>query len=147
MDELEEAELEMEALLLAVAELVEGAEHDGEEAGELIFREEGGRTGGAVALFGGDLQQVGGGAGGFVVGAEVGDFGDDAVAEVTDELAGELRCAVAGVEQAVDGGDDVCAGVVVDGFEHLLVDDVRDRAHELANLVDFEGGAAVDERC
>jgi hypothetical protein len=32
VDELEQAELEVEALLLAVAELVEGAQQDGEEA-------------------------------------------------------------------------------------------------------------------
>jgi hypothetical protein len=29
----------VEALLLAVAQLVEGAEHDGEKTGELFFRE------------------------------------------------------------------------------------------------------------
>ena len=54
----------MEALLLAVAQLVEGAEHDAEETGELFFGEEGRGTGGAVALFGRDLQEVGGYTGG-----------------------------------------------------------------------------------
>ena len=57
MDQLEQAELEVEALLLPVAQLVEGTEHDGEEAGELFFGEERGGAGGAVALFGRDLQQ------------------------------------------------------------------------------------------
>ena len=40
VDELKQAELEVEALLLAVAELVEGAEHDLQEAGEFFFGEE-----------------------------------------------------------------------------------------------------------
>ena len=42
MDELQQAEFEVETLLLAEAQVVEGAEHDGEEAGELFFGEEGG---------------------------------------------------------------------------------------------------------
>jgi hypothetical protein len=55
MDELEEAELEVEALLLPVTQLVEGAEHYLEEAGELLFAEEGGGARGAALLIGGDL--------------------------------------------------------------------------------------------
>ena len=39
MNELEQAELKMEALLLAVVEIVEGAENDLEVAGELFFGE------------------------------------------------------------------------------------------------------------
>ena len=45
VDEFEQAEFEVEALLLAEAEVVEGAEHDGEEAGELFFGEERRRSG------------------------------------------------------------------------------------------------------
>ena len=60
VDELQQAELEVEALFLPVAELVEGAEHDLEEAGELFFGEEGGGAGGAALLVGGDLQEFGG---------------------------------------------------------------------------------------
>jgi len=52
VDQLQQTQLKVEALLLAVAELVEGAEHDREEARELLFGEEGGSTGGAVTLFG-----------------------------------------------------------------------------------------------
>ena len=58
MDELEEAELEVEALLLAVAEFVEGAEHGLEEASELFLAEEGGGAGGAALFFGGDLEEL-----------------------------------------------------------------------------------------
>ena len=52
MDELEDAELEVKAGLLAVAEVVEGAEEDGEETGELLFGEECGGACGAGAFFG-----------------------------------------------------------------------------------------------
>ena len=58
VDELEQAELEVEALLLPVAQLVEGAQHDLQEAGQLLFAEEGGGAGGAALLVGGDLQQL-----------------------------------------------------------------------------------------
>ena len=57
MDELEEAELEVETLFLAISEFVEGAEHDGEEAGEVFFGEEGGGARRAVALLGGNLRR------------------------------------------------------------------------------------------
>jgi hypothetical protein len=97
-----------------------------------------------VALFGRDLEQVGGDAGGFGVGRERGDFGDDGVAQVADELAGELRGAVAGVEQLADDGEDGSAVVGVDGLEDLLVDDVGDRAHELADLRGIELRMAGD---
>ena len=59
VDELEQAELEVEALLLAVAQFVEGAQHDLQEAGELFLGEEGGGAGGAALLVGGDLEQLG----------------------------------------------------------------------------------------
>ena len=52
VDQLQQAEFEMEALLLSVAEFVEGAEHDREEARELLFGEQRGGTGGAMAFFG-----------------------------------------------------------------------------------------------
>ena len=42
MNQLDEAEFEMEALFLAVVQLVEGAEHDLQEAGEVFFRKENG---------------------------------------------------------------------------------------------------------
>ena len=75
VDELEQAEFEVEALFLAVAQLVEGAEHGLEEAGELFLAEEGGGAGGAALLVGGDLQELGGVA--VAVGGEAGDLGDE----------------------------------------------------------------------
>jgi len=99
MDELEEAEFEVEALLLAVAQLVEGAQHDLEEAAEFFFAEEGGGAGGAALLVGGDLQELAAEAfGGFALGREFGDPGDEGVAQIADALAGELRGGVSGVE-------------------------------------------------
>ena len=95
MDEFEHAELEMEALFLAEAEVVEGAgRHDLHEAGEFFFGEQGGGAGCAAALVGGDLEELGVG----VVWREAGDFREDAVAEIADELTGDLRGGVAGVE-------------------------------------------------
>ena len=81
VDELEEAELEVEALLLAIAQLVEGAQHDLQEAGEFLLAEEGGGAGGSALLVGGDLQELAAEAfGGFAFGREVGDPGDEGVA-------------------------------------------------------------------
>ena len=83
------------------------------------------------------MEEVRGDAGGCGVGGEAGDLGDDGVAEVADELAGQLGCSIAGVEEAADDGEDVGGVVGVDGFEDLLVDGVGDGAHELADLGDF----------
>ena len=52
VDELEDAEFEVEAGLLAESEVVEGAEEDGEEAREFFFSEERGGACGARAFFG-----------------------------------------------------------------------------------------------
>jgi hypothetical protein len=41
VDQLQEAELEVEALFLSESQVVEGAEHDREEAREVFFGEEG----------------------------------------------------------------------------------------------------------
>ena len=59
VDQLEQAQLEMEALLLAVVQVVEGAQDDLQIAGQLFLGEEQGGAGGAGALVGGDLQQLG----------------------------------------------------------------------------------------
>jgi hypothetical protein len=107
VDQLQEPELQVEALLLSVPKLVEGAEHDGEKARKIFFGEEGGGACSAVSLVRGDLEEVGGDAGGFCFGREACDLGDDGVAEVADELARELRSCVAGVEEAADDGEHV----------------------------------------
>ena len=127
----------MEALFLPISQVVEGAEHDREEAGEFFFGEEGGGASGAAAFFGGDLEEIGGNARGRCPGREGCDLGDDRVAELADELAGKLGSSIAGVEEAADDGEDVGGVVGVDGFEDLLVDGVGDGAHELADLGDF----------
>src|SRR5208283_1238573 len=144
MDELEEAELEVEALLLAIAQLVEGAQHDLEEAAEFFLAEEGGGAGGAALLVGGDLEKfVADAFGGFAVYAEAGDFGDERVAQVADALAGKLGGGVSGVEKLVGGGHDFSGDVLVYGIEDALEDGVGDGAHELADLGGVEAGVAA----
>ena len=108
VDELEEAEFEVEALFLAIAQLVEGAEHDLQEAGEVFFAEEGGGACGAGALVGGDCRSSLPMPSRIRPRARVGDFGHEAVAQVADELAGELRGAVAGVEELVAARHHFC---------------------------------------
>ena len=135
----------MEALLLAVAQFVEGAQHGLEEAGELLFGEARGGAGGAALLVGGDLEEFGGRRVGRVFG-EAGDLGDEAVAEVADGLAGELGGGVAGVEELVGYGHDLGGAVLVDGFQDPFEDGVGDGSHELADLLGVEAGDSVFER-
>jgi hypothetical protein len=59
MNQLEQAEFKMEALLLAVVQIVEGAQDDLQIAGDLFFSEKQRGAGGAGALVAGDLQQLG----------------------------------------------------------------------------------------
>jgi hypothetical protein len=141
MDELEQAELEVEALLLSIPQFIEGAEHDLEEAAEFLFAEEGGGAGGAALLVGRDLQELVADAfGGFSVYAEVGDLGDEGVAQVADTLAGELRGGVSCVEELVGGGHYFGGVIGVDGFENALEDGVGDGSHQLADLGGVEAG-------
>ncbi len=134
MDELEQAEFEMEALLLTVVEIVEGAEDDLEVAGDLFFREEQGSTGGTSAFVAGDLEELG---------LLAADFGHEGVAEVADHLAGERRGAVAGVDEQVELLHQLGALAGGYSFKQALEDGVGDRAHELANLRGGEDGAIV----
>ncbi len=80
VDELEQSEFEVEALLLAVVEIVEGAEDDLQIAGDFFFREKQGSAGGAGTLVAGDLEKLG------LCAAELGHEG---VAQIADHLAGE----------------------------------------------------------
>ena len=143
VDELQQAEFEVEALLLAVAQLVEGAQHDLQEARQLLFAEERGGAGGAALLVGGDLQQLVADAVGGAFGREPGDLGDQRVAQIADALAGELRGRVAGVEQLVGHRHHFGGAVAVDGLHHPLEDGVGDGAHQLANLGGIQPGMAV----
>ena len=52
MNQLEQAQFEMKALLLAVVQVVEGAQHDLQIAGELFFGKEQGGARGAGPLIG-----------------------------------------------------------------------------------------------
>ena len=66
MHQLQQAELEVEALLLPVAELVEGAEHRLQKARQLFLTKQRGGARGAALFFGRNLQQLGLAALGFV---------------------------------------------------------------------------------
>jgi len=59
MHQLEEAEFEVKTLLLAVVQIVEGAQHNLQVAGQLLFGKQQCRTRGAGSLVSGDLQQLG----------------------------------------------------------------------------------------
>jgi hypothetical protein len=108
VDELKEAELEVEALLLSISQFVEGAQHDLQETAELFLVEEGCGACGASLLVGRDLEEfVAYAFGGLTIGREARDLGDEGVAQVADALAGELRGGVSGVEELVGGGHDI----------------------------------------
>jgi hypothetical protein len=133
VDQLEQAEFEVEALFLAVIEVVEGAEDDLQVAGDLFFGEEEGGARGAGAFVAGDLEQLG-----FCAA----DFGHEGVAQVANHLAGEGTGAVACVEKQVQLLHQLGALAGGDGFKQALKDGIGDRAHELANLRAGEHGAA-----
>ena len=59
VNQLHQAQLKMEALLLAVIQIVEGAQHDLQIARDLFLGKEQRRARRASALIGGDLQQLG----------------------------------------------------------------------------------------
>lgn len=120
MDELEQAKLEMESLLLAVVEVVEGAENYLEVAGELLLGEQKGCARGAGAFIAGYLKELS------VFTAKTGHEG---VAQVADELAGERAGAVAGVEQDVELAHQLGGTAGRDRLEDSLEDGVGNRAH------------------
>jgi len=80
VNELKQTQLEMEALLLAVVEIVKGTQHDLQVAGDLFFGEEKGGASGAGAFVAGDLEELG------LFAAE---FGHERIAEIANQLAGE----------------------------------------------------------
>ncbi len=58
MNQLEKAKLQMEALFLAIIQVVEGAQNDLQVAGQLFLGKELRGARGAGALVSGDLQQL-----------------------------------------------------------------------------------------
>ena len=93
MDQLQQSQFQMEARLLPIVQLVEGAQHDLQKAGEIFFAEEHGGARGAGALVAGDLQQLG---------LFAAQLGHQRVAQIAHELPCQLRRTVAGVEQSVN---------------------------------------------
>ena len=134
MHQLDEPKLQMEALLLAVIQLVESSQHDLEEAREVFFRKQRGGARRPCPLVGRDLQQFRT----FPV-----DARHERVAEVMDELPGKLRRAVSGIQQTVDLLDHGRGLALADGLQQPLKHGVGHRAHQLANLRGIEMGAAV----
>ena len=82
MGHFQQAEFQMEALLLPVAEFAVGAQHDLQMAGQVFFAEQVGDAADAGPLVAGNLQQVR---------IFAGDFRDQGVAQEADQLA--AKCA------------------------------------------------------
>ena len=95
MNQLEEAEFQVKALLLPVVQIVEGAQDDLQVARQLFFSEKKRGADGAGALVAGDLQQLG------LFAAQLGHEG---VAKKADHLARQRRRAMTGVEKQVQLG-------------------------------------------
>jgi hypothetical protein len=89
----EQAEFEMEALFLFVAELAVSAQHDLQVAREVFFAEQFGDAIDALAFFARNLQQ------GRIL---PGNLGDGGVAQETHHLAGEVCGAVTFADEVVD---------------------------------------------
>ena len=79
MNQLEQAQLQMKALLLAVVQVVEGAQHNLQIARQLLLGKQEGGAGGAGALVAGDLQQLS---------LFAAKLGHQRIAQVADHLAG-----------------------------------------------------------
>ena len=92
VDQLEQAQFKMEALLLAVIQIVEGAQHDLQVARQIFFGEQQRSACRACPLVGGDLQQLG------LLAVEL---GHQRVAQVAHHLARQRRGAMSGVQQHV----------------------------------------------
>src|SRR5580698_11024782 len=101
----------MEALLLLVSQLAVSAEHDLEMAREIFFAEHFGNAGDALALFARNLQQER---------IFAGNFCDGGVPQESDQLAGEVRWAVALADKVVDLTEDFFAPAFVYRLHHLF---------------------------
>ena len=119
MDQLEQAQFEMEALLLAVIQIVEGAQHDLQIARQLFFGKQQRRARGAGALVGGDLQQLS------LLAAQL---GHERIAQVAHHLPRQRRRAVAGVQQHVQLLHQLGALALGHGFQQPLEDGVGHRS-------------------
>ena len=131
VNQLHEAQLEVEALFLPVVQIVEGAQHDLQVARDLFFREEKGSACGAGALVGGDLEEFG------LLAAEL---GHERVTEVAHDLAREGLRAMSSTEEFIELTHYCCTVASGNSFENVLEDGVRNRAHEVANLMGFKNG-------
>ena len=151
MGHFEQAQLEMEALLLLVAKFAVRAEHDLQVTGEIFFTKPIGNPGDPFALLAGNLQQGG---------IFAGDFRDGSVAQETHHLAGEVRGAVAFTDQMIDVAEDFFRSALADRLHHQLenvggrsadqhddyqpwIDNDR-RLRELLTRLEALGAAALD---
>src|SRR5947209_3857706 len=99
----------MEALLLLVSEFSVDAEHDLEEAGEVLFGEYVGDASDASAFVVGNLEQLG---------IRAAYLCDQSIAEKADHLAGKVGRIMALGEEAVHLAKNVVAGITGDGVHH-----------------------------
>ena len=113
MDELEQAELEVEALLLTVVEVVKGAEDDLQIARELLFGEEKCGAGGAGAFIAGDLQKLS---------MFATQAGHERVAQVANELTSKGTRAMTSIEKQVGLAHELGGVTGGNGLEQALKD-------------------------
>src|SRR5581483_6209848 len=130
---LQQPEFEVKALLLLPAEFAVRAQHDLQKAGQVFFAELFGHTRHSRAFIGRNLQQRRFGAG---------DLGHHRVAQEADQLAREVRRALALGNEAIDQAEHVFAGVARHRAEHLLERLGGDRAGQPAHGLrgDLAGG-------
>ena len=136
MHQLQQAQLQVESLLLLVAELAVGAQQDLQEAGQVFLAEFFRHAGDARALVGRDLQQR-------RIGAA--NFGDHGIPQEADQLPREVRRVLSFGNQFIEQPQHAFAGVLGHGVEDLFQRLRRDGAHQPAHHLRRERGAAAGD--
>src|SRR5271166_1192649 len=132
MYQLQQPQLEMEALFLLVAQVAVGTQHDLHKAREIFFAKAFGHSRHAGALVGGNLQHQ-------RIAAR--HLGDHCIAQEAQHLAREVLRALAFHQQAIHHAQHVFAGVTRDGVHHIFQHLRRHRADQAAHNLRAQGCA------
>ena len=111
MSHFQQAQFQMEALLLLVPQLAVRAQHDLQMARQIFFAEQFGNARDAFALFAGNLQQAR---------ILARDLGDGRVAQKANHLPGEVRGTVPLADEVVNLAKDFFALALGYRLHHLL---------------------------
>ena len=133
----QQAEFEVEALLLLVSQFAVSAQHDLQVAREIFFAEQFGDAGNAFAFFAGNLQQ------GRIL---AGDLGDGRIAQEANHLAGEVRRAVSFADEMVDLAQDFFALPLRHCLHHLFENVRRRGADQIADRIGGKLSARGSDR-